>query len=123
MTRSRISGRPSCLLTRGSTNLINMAWHGLVIMTGTVPRSMKSIRYRFPAMGPLQGRGSIVVPRAGEGQREVEDGRERWKLEVQTGGQDQVGHQHAGQLCSVVLGFNQWIAISVGPEWVLVTML
>ena len=55
-------------------NLINIAQHGLLIMTITVSRSVKSIHYRFPDMGPPKGRGGVAVPRVGEGQRELEDG-------------------------------------------------
>lgn len=68
MTNSRISGRHSCLLTR---DFINIARHGLLTVTIAVPRSLKSIRYRFPDLGPPKGEGGIVVPRAGEGQREL----------------------------------------------------
>lgn len=52
-------------------NLINIAWHGLLIVTIAVPRSLKSIHYNFPDLGPPKGGGGIVAPRSGEGQREV----------------------------------------------------
>lgn len=59
-------------ITRDFMTLINIARHGLLTVTIAVPRSLKSIHYSFPDLGPRKGEGGIVVPRAGEGQREVE---------------------------------------------------
>lgn len=67
-------------------------------MTIAVPRSLKSLCYRFPDPHPPQGTDGIVVPRTGSGGWEGRaDPSNSEKLEVQTGGQDGIGHPHAEQ--------------------------